>query len=244
MDSQGRASSQCPSTEPRVAAVFLIGIKATRSLGAGAIVFGVLFGVAAASRGFSGGEAVLMSATVFAGATQFAALELWTAPLSFSALAVAALLVSSRHALMGLSLPTVLGRPGKRPPFGPLFLLTDVSWILTTKDKDGPHRIAFFLGSGATMYAGWVAGTALGVAIPGLLDETTLRGLGAAGPLFIGMMLVMLAKKSEKPPLLPWAVSAGAALAVQPLLGNSLAILLGVGASAAITLIQARTRRA
>ena len=232
------------STEPGAAAVLLSGVNATRSLAAGAVVFGILFGVAAASRGFSGGEALLMSAMVFAGATQFAALELWAAPLSFWAIAVAAALVSSRHALMGLSLPAVLGRPGKRPPFGALFLLTDVSWILTTNDKAGPHRLAFFVGSGAAMYAGWVVGTALGVGIPGLLDERTLSGLGAAGPLFIGIMLVMLAKKSDKPPLLPWAMSAGVALAAQPFLGSSLAILFGVGASAAITLMQLRPRRA
>src|SRR5256885_11123585 len=61
--------------------------------------FGVAFGVAASAKALSAGIAVLMSAAVFAGASQFAALDLWIAPLPLAMLAVTVLAVNARHIL-------------------------------------------------------------------------------------------------------------------------------------------------
>ncbi|EWH03138.1 AzlC family ABC transporter permease [Halomonas sp. BC04] len=55
----------------------IVGIRRMAPLCLFVVVFGLAFGVAALSRGLSGLEAMLMSALVFAGASQFAALELW-----------------------------------------------------------------------------------------------------------------------------------------------------------------------
>jgi predicted branched-subunit amino acid permease len=44
------------------------------------IPFGIAYGAAAVEAGFSAGQAVAMSALVFAGASQFAVLEIWAEP--------------------------------------------------------------------------------------------------------------------------------------------------------------------
>jgi predicted branched-subunit amino acid permease len=43
--------------------------------------FGIAFGVAASAKGISPDMSVFMSVAIFAGASQFAALDLWYAPL-------------------------------------------------------------------------------------------------------------------------------------------------------------------
>ncbi|MGD9744094.1 MAG: AzlC family ABC transporter permease, partial [Dongiaceae bacterium] len=47
----------------------------------GVIPFGLILGALAAEKGFGPLEMALMSATVFAGASQFVAVELWNEPL-------------------------------------------------------------------------------------------------------------------------------------------------------------------
>ena len=44
------------------------------------VVYGLLFGTLAAQKGLSPLETALMSALVFAGASQFVAVEIWTSP--------------------------------------------------------------------------------------------------------------------------------------------------------------------
>ena len=78
--------------------------------------FGVAFGVAASAKALPAGIAVFMSAAVFAGASQFAALDLWIAPLPLAMLAVTVLAVNGRHILLGAALaPWLLQLPiGRR----------------------------------------------------------------------------------------------------------------------------------
>ena len=65
------------------------------------IPFGIAFGVAASAKGVPGEISVLMSIVVFAGASQFAALDLWHAPLPIATLALTVLAVNARHILLG-----------------------------------------------------------------------------------------------------------------------------------------------
>ena len=66
--------------------------------------FGIAYGVAATEQGMSATEAILMSAVVFAGAAQFATLDLWQAPVAFVSLALLVLAVNARMVIMGAAL--------------------------------------------------------------------------------------------------------------------------------------------
>src|SRR3546814_17993174 len=68
------------------------------------VPFGLLLGTLAAQKGLSPLKTALMGATVFAGASQFVAVEIWTTPPAVALLAATALMVNLRHVLMGAAL--------------------------------------------------------------------------------------------------------------------------------------------
>lgn len=217
---------------------FRQGFAATSGLAVAGGVFGVLFGIIAISRGFDPAIAVLMSAAVFAGSAQVAILELWQEPLPYVGLFLAAWLVCSRHILMGVTLHDTLSRNRRRPPFGVLFVLTDANFVLTSRETRAPHRVAFFFGSGLAMYLAWVAGTAIGVAAPALLDARTIAGLSVGGALYIGVLLAIYFKGHAAARLVAPAVSAAITLLAGRYVDASLAILAGVAAAAVVTVMR------
>ena len=70
---------------------------------------GLLWGTLAAGKGLSAFETWLMSASIFAGAAQFVAIEVWRDPVPWVLLTVTALIVNVRHVLMGTSLSRHIG---------------------------------------------------------------------------------------------------------------------------------------
>src|SRR5437868_12521855 len=66
---------------------------------ASVVPFGIAFGVAASAKGIAPGISVFMSVAIFAGASQFATLDLWHAPLPLATLALTVLAVNARHIL-------------------------------------------------------------------------------------------------------------------------------------------------
>jgi hypothetical protein len=71
-----------------IAGDFRAGAAASLGFAASALVFGVIFGAASVTQGIPGLQSIAMSALVFAGTAQFAALELWHDPLPIAAIAV------------------------------------------------------------------------------------------------------------------------------------------------------------
>lgn len=222
---------------------FLQGLMVTRSLAVGAFVFGVLFGSAALPAGLSGGYALLMSTLVFAGSAQFAALELWETPLPLLAIAISTAVIGSRHILMGLTLEPILrpARPLMR--YIALAVLTDANWVLTVTTKETAHRLAFFLASGLAMALVWIVGTLIGIALPGVLDATTVRALAFGGVVFLTLLLLMFVKRHTGPKS-PVLVAAVVAIVFAKLATPDYAVLAGVGAGAFASLLLRRARRA
>src|SRR3546814_16094163 len=87
------------------------------------VPFGLLLGTLAAQKGLSPLETALMGATVFAGASQFVAVEIWTTPPAVALLSATALMVHLRHVLMGSAMaPHVRGWSRGPPSGGHLFI--------------------------------------------------------------------------------------------------------------------------
>src|SRR5690606_25888476 len=68
------------------------------------IVFGAAFGLAATQAGLDGSFIVMMSMAVFAGAAQFAALELWGDNVAIFTMVITVFAINARHLLMGATL--------------------------------------------------------------------------------------------------------------------------------------------
>ena len=70
-----------PALEDSPRAELLRGLREVLPVLAATTPFGLVFGTISAHHGLSLGDSVMMSAVVFAGASQFVALEFWVHPL-------------------------------------------------------------------------------------------------------------------------------------------------------------------
>lgn len=202
------------------------GIRRSLPIALSIFTYGVSFGVLARQAGLSLVESLLMSSLVFAGASQFVALELWYSPLPVVTIILTTLVINLRHVLMSAALsPCFL----KLPPwmsYGSLFFLNDESWALTMGEfAKGKQNAGFFLGSGLTAFVAWVSATFVGQKLGSTLQDPAEWGLDFAfTAVFIALLVSLWQGKSN---LLPWTVAAITALVTSYWLPGKWYILLG-----------------
>ncbi len=132
-------------------------------LAPGVLAYGLIFGVMAAEAKLSAVEAVLMSALVYSGSAQMAALQSWSDAALVLPLAATILLMNARYLLYGAALWPWMARLAPSCVYPSLFLLGDGNWAMAMKEHaEGRDDVGFLLGSGLAMYLPWVAGTAAG----------------------------------------------------------------------------------
>lgn len=188
--------------------------------------FGLLLGTLAAQKGLSPLETALMGATVFAGASQFVAVEIWTTPPAVALLAATALMVNLRHVLMGAALvPHLRGWP-RAATYGGLFFMADEIWAFALqRGAKAPLTPAYYFGLSLPLYFGWIATTTLGAVLGGVLQDPARYGLDFAFTAVFLTLLVSLWK--GKRTLYPWAAAALVAVAAHELLPGVWYIALG-----------------
>ncbi|WP_291322470.1 AzlC family ABC transporter permease [Desulfonatronospira sp.] len=199
-------------------------------LGLGVFAYGLVFGVLAVQAGMSPLQAQIMSLTVFAGASQLMALELWATQLPVLALTVTVFAVNMRHLLMGAAMRDWLVRlpPGKT--YFSLFFMTDESWALSVKEMASGNKDAgFFLGSGLCIYFFWNSATGLGATMFTLVDrlfaDPAVLGLDFAfTAVFIALLIFFWKGKSQVP---VWLIAGMVAWIVFLLLPGKWYIILG-----------------
>jgi 4-azaleucine resistance transporter AzlC len=153
---------------------------------AGGIV-SVSFGVLAVQAGMSEVQAIAMSAIVYAGSAQFAAVSIAAAGGTLGAAIGAAALMNSRFLAMGAAFaPSLPGRAPARALQGQP--VVDASWVLANLG-DGRFDRHLLFGSSAIQYVTWVSGTAVGALAGGQLDAHAL-GLDAIFPAFFLALLI------------------------------------------------------
>jgi 4-azaleucine resistance transporter AzlC len=187
---------------------------------------GVVYGVLARQAGLNLAEAMLMSAFVFAGASQFVALSLWALPLPVIAIVLTTLIVNLRHLLMGAALRPWFRRLSAPRAYGSVYFMVDESWALTMGElASGGEDGAFLLGAGLALFGSWLAATLVGVTLGGVLRDPTSFGLDFAfTAAFIALLAGMWKGRSN---LLPWATAAAVALTAAHWLPGKWYILLG-----------------
>jgi len=146
------------------------------------------FGVVAVDAGLSAVAAIVMSAIVFAGSAQFAAIAIVAGGGSIGAAVAAAALMNSRFLPMGAAFgPSLPGGPLSRALQGQP--VVDASWA-TAGRGDGTFDRWLLFGMSAMQYVTWVTGTVIGAIWgEGLGDPETL-GLDAVYPAFFAALLL------------------------------------------------------
>lgn len=168
-------------------ASFRAGIRAGIPFAIAAGVLAISFGVLAEP--VIGAAATLaMSAFVFAGSAQFAALAVLAAGGGASAAVVAGILLNARYAPMGIALaPSLGGGWLRRAAYGQTMI--DASWALANRGG-GRFDPSFLVGATLPSFPAWVGGTALGLAVGDLIGDPDALGLDALFPAFFLALLV------------------------------------------------------
>ena len=171
---------------PAAPRTFRDGARAGLPYAAASFVLSVSFGVLAVDLGLSPVAAVVMSAVVFAGSAQFAAIGILAAGGGVAAAVGAAALMNSRFVPMGLALgPSLPGSRARRVLEGQA--VVDSSWAMAARG-DGRFDRDYLFGHTGVQYVAWVAGTLVGVVSPAL--DARALGLDAVFPAFFLTILV------------------------------------------------------
>jgi 4-azaleucine resistance transporter AzlC len=201
------------------------GIRAGLPYGVASLLLGFSFGVLA--RPLMGPVAtIVMSAIVFAGSAQFAALAVLSAGGGAPAAIVAGMLLNLRFVPMGIAIaPSLRAGPLGRALRGQA--LVDASWALANRGG-GRFDIDFLLGSTMAQYPAWVGGTVLGALAGGLIGNPRSLGLDAIFPaFFLGLLIVELRRPQARPVA---ALGAVIALVLTPLTPAGVPIIVAAAA--------------
>lgn len=145
---------------------FRSGARVSMPIAIGYVPVGIAFGVAAIKAGFSPLEAALLSAVVYAGASQFLVLALVGsgAPILVTALSIIA--TNLRHVFYGPAIMEAARENGtRRHAWAWSFFLSDGAFgsAIVALDRSKDHfSPRFMFGIGLGPYFAWLVGTAIG----------------------------------------------------------------------------------
>lgn len=188
-----------------------LGFKRLLPLSMFVIAFGIAFGLAAIQEGMSKLEAMVMSALVFAGASQFAVLELMREEIPLFAILLTTFAINARHLLMGASLYPWLKELPTSKRYGILTLISDANWAFAVQDyQKGERNLGILVGGGLALWLTWVIGTWLGLVLTQGIPDPKALGLD----MVLGCFLLTMAVSGKKDlrVLVIWSVAALVAL--------------------------------
>lgn len=216
---------------PRTA--LLAGARDTLPMLVGAAPFGMIFGTLAAGSAMQLWHGPLMSASVYAGSSQFIAVGLVAGHASLLLVWLTTFVVNLRHALYSATLLPHVAHLPLRWRAGLGALLTDETFaVMVGHYRLHPQHIHshwYFLGSAGAMYLNWQSWTLLGVLFGAAFPALQHWGLDFAMVVtFLGIVVPQL---KQSPQLLAALTAGGVALlgrAWPYKAGLMLAILVGV----------------
>ena len=155
------------------------------------------FGILAKGVGIGLLECFLFSALVFAGASQFIALNLLVTGMGPAGIVLTTLLVNFRHFLMSSYLATRVRHIARRYHFLIAFGVTDeVFSVLSLRDRPLTRTYIFILQLSA--YSAWLGGTVAGYILGGFLPEELTQSMGVALYALLLAILLPEMKRSAK----------------------------------------------
>jgi 4-azaleucine resistance transporter AzlC len=202
------------------------GARLCLPIAASVFAYGTVFGMLSGQAGLSVSEALLMSGLVFAGSSQFVALEMWRQPLPMAAILLTTLVLNLRHVLMGAALSPWFKGVNPWLAYGSVFFMTDENWALTMKEFDAGERDrAFLAGSGLTIFLAWTGATLTGLLLGNVIPDPVAFGLDFAFTAVFTALLVGMWKGRQD--WLPWLVAGVFAVAAAHWLPGKWYILIG-----------------
>ncbi|TKT80138.1 AzlC family ABC transporter permease [Aquamicrobium sp. LC103] len=213
---------------------FLAGMRRGIPIMLASAPFGLLFGALAVDNGFTVGEAVLMSATIYAGASQMVGLELFGQKVAPWLIVFSIFAVNFRHVLYSAAVGPLATRwTTLQQAFGFFFLVDPQYAEAERRNEQGkPVGFAWYMGMATPIYICWVAEAGIGAAFGGMIPDTYALGVDFLLPIyFLGLVMEFRSRPMWLPVVL---VSAIASIAAYYTIGSPWHV--SVGALAGIVL--------
>jgi 4-azaleucine resistance transporter AzlC len=163
------------------------------------LLVGTTFGVVARQSGLQPLEIIAMSLLVFAGASQFAMVQLFSQGTPAPLVIVSVLFINLRHLLMATSLRPHLGRlPLAQRLFG-AFFLTDESFAMATGHlRRGGRSLAYYFTFAISLFVLWNLATVFGIVVGGAIGDPRRFGVDfAITATFIGIVVLAIRHRGD-----------------------------------------------
>ena len=140
--------------------------------------FAVLFGAVAADNGLSVAEAGLMSALVYAGASQLVGIELFGQHVAPWLIVLSVFAVNFRHILYSAALARFVAHYTPIQKFFTFFLLTDPQFAESVRRGEAGQGVGFrwYLGFGAAIYVPWLFFSVVGAFFGRMMGDPRVLG--------------------------------------------------------------------
>ena len=202
------------------------------------LVVGTTFGVVARQAGLEPLQIVAMSLLVFAGASEFAMVQLFSQSAPAPVVILSVLFINLRHLLMATSLRSHLGRlPLAERLFAALFL-TDESFAMATGHfRRGGRSVAYYFTFAIALFLIWNLATVIGIVVGGAIGDPRRFGVDfAITATFIGIVVLAIRHRVDIVIALAAALIAGGLA----LAGASTIAVIAAGAVAPLIAVFAR----
>lgn len=158
---------------------FLRGLKAGIPIALGYIPIAIAFGLLAKANGVPLMIAFLLSFLVFAGASQFVAVQMMSAGALWGSIVLFTFLLNSRHLLMSATISARLTRSTWWQRAIIAFGITDESFSVASLSS-GKLTFPYLFSLNGIAYLSWVLGTILGFSAGSLLPNELQSSMGIA----------------------------------------------------------------
>ena len=213
-----------PATKEEIRDAFRRGI----AIAIAASPFGVLFGAVAVDNGLTIAEAALMSATLYAGASQLVGVELFNHNVAPWLVVLSIFAVNFRHVLYSAAIGAHIRHLSFWQKATSLFLLTDPQFAETERRADSGIRVSYVWSMvlGLSVYVPWLCLTIVGGFLGNLIGDPKAIGIDVLLPIyFMGLVLGFRSRTNWLPVVFasaagsifamhfvgsPWHVSLGA----------------------------------
>jgi 4-azaleucine resistance transporter AzlC len=212
---------------------FIKGCSAAVGIVAGFLPIAMSFGAVAIQSGLSQAQTAVMSMWVFAGASQFSAVEGIRQNLDTLSLILTIWLINLRHIPMSLAAQQRYGRFGKIKHLLLCYGLVDETFALESSEK--PQSFAYYFGLHLCCWTAWVIGTVIGASFGELLPENWLKF--ALPGLFLCMLVDIVRQRWCREMAILLGISITLVLATQSLASTGILLSIIVIAIAASQLL-------
>ena len=199
------------------------------------LVVGTTFGIVARQSGLVPVEIIAMSLFVFAGASQFAMLQLFKDGVAWPLIAATVLLINLRHLLMAAALRPYFTGVSVARRLAAAFVLTDEAFAMSIGwFRRGRTELAYYATFAVALYVLWNTSTVIGMLVGPAIGEPRRFGVDfAITATFIAIVVLGVRRRSDA----IVAIAAALLASALALLGASVIAVVAAGALAPMLVV-------